>query len=171
MTSGMQVCAMACAVWLQASPAGAQESAAAKATRKNLQEKISVDFKDVGVKAIIDDIKREMDKGFAFKIDNATGLSNNAKLTYKADNKTVEQILNELSEKGEFGWFVKSDPKDRNDGFIIFRKFKDKERGYEAGKEPKKDASLTPGAPLVADRLLDRVASAVITERLVFVRE
>ncbi len=122
-------------------PAVAQESPSAKATRKKLQQKISVEFKEVGTKAVLDDLKREMDKPVAFKIDNTSGVSNNAKLTYKADNKTVEQILNELSAKGEFGWFVKSDPKDRNDGFVIIRKHKDKERGYESGKEPKKGAS------------------------------
>src|SRR5262245_54994423 len=130
-------------VVLVASPVAAQESAAAKATRKKLTQKIGeVDWKDVGVNVIFDDLKREMDPACAFKIDNTTGLSNNSKLTYKAKNKTVEEILNDLSEKGEFGWFVKSDPKDRNDGFVILRKYKDKERGYEGGKEPKKGAAL-----------------------------
>lgn len=116
----------------------AQESPSAKATRKKLQQKISVDFKDVGTKAIFDEIKGEMDPAVAFKIDNASGISNNTKLTYKADNKAVEEILNEMSDKFEFGWIVKSDPKDRNDGFVIIRKAKEKERGYEAGKGPKK---------------------------------
>src|ERR1700738_3093999 len=83
-------------VWI--APAGAQESPAAKAARKKLQQKISVDWKEVGVKVITDDSKREMDAPVAIKIDNTSGVSNNSKLTYKADNKTVEQILNELSE-------------------------------------------------------------------------
>jgi hypothetical protein len=116
----------------------AQETPSAKATRKKLQQKISVEWKEVGVKAITEDIKREMDPAVAFKIDNVSGVSNNAKITYKADNKTVEEILNALSDKGEFGWFIKSDPKDRNDGFVIIRKHKDKERGYESGKAPAK---------------------------------
>ena len=58
-----------------------------------------------------------------------------------AKDKTVEDVLNEMAEKFEFGWFVKSDPKDRYDGWIIIRKHKNKERGYEDGKEPKKSAA------------------------------
>lgn len=127
-----------------AAPALAQESAAAKSTRKKLQQKISVDWKEIGVKVITEDIKREMDPPVAFKIDNTSGVSNNYKVSFKADNKTVEEILSGLSEKGEFGWFIKSDPKDRNDGFVIIRKYKDKERGFEGGKEPKKGATLSP---------------------------
>ncbi len=102
-----------------------------------MQQKLSVDWKDVGVKAIVDDVKREMDKPVAIKIDNTSGVSNNSKLTFKADNKTVEEILNGLSDKGDFGWFIKSDQKDRNDGFVIIRRYKNRERGYEGGAAPK----------------------------------
>jgi hypothetical protein len=117
----------------------AGETPSAKATRKKLQQKISVEFKEQATKAVFDvEIKGEMDPPVAFKIDNASGLSNNTKLSYKAKEKTVEAILNELADKFDFGWFVKSDPKDRNDGFVIIRRNKDKERGYEAGKELKK---------------------------------
>ena len=126
------------AVLVIALPVFAQETPSAQSARKKLQQKISVEWKDIGIKAITDDIKREMDQPVAFKIDNTTGISNNSKMTYKADNKTVEQILNDLSDKGEFGWFIKSDPKDRNDGWIIIRKYKDKERGVEGGKAPAK---------------------------------
>lgn len=111
--------------------AQAQDSPAAKSTRQKLQQKISVEFKEVGIKAILDDIKGEMDKPVSFKIDNLSGISNNAKVSLSAKNKTVEEVLNLLSDKGEFGWFVKSDPKDRLDGWVIVRKFKEKERGVE----------------------------------------
>jgi hypothetical protein len=139
-------------------PAAAQDSPAAKATRKKLQQKISVEWKDIGVKVITEDIKREMDKPVAFKIDNVSGVSNNSKLTYKADNKTVEEILNHLSDKGDFGWFVKSEPKDRYDGFVFIRKYKDKERGYEAGKNPVKGMSLER-------RRLEDLGTAILRSR------
>ena len=138
MKRGMIVLAWVFVILVGAVPVGAQETPAAKAARKKLQQKVSVEFKEVGVKAILDDIKREMDAPVAFKIDNTSGVSNNAKLTYKADNKTVEQVLNELSDRGEFGWFIKSDQKDRNDGFVIIRRYKEKERGLETGKEASK---------------------------------
>src|SRR5262249_33812514 len=92
-----------------------QDTPAAKATRKKLQQKITIDFKEVGTKAAFDEIKGEMDPPVSFKIDNASGISNNAKLNYITKDKSVEQILNELSDKFDFGWFVKSDAKDRND--------------------------------------------------------
>ncbi len=115
----------------------AQESPAAKSARKRLQQKIAeVEWKDTGTKPIFDDLKREMDMPVSIKIDNASGVSNNTKLTYSAKNKTVEEILNGLCDKGEFGWYVLSNPKDRYDGWVIIRKHKEKERGYEGGKKP-----------------------------------
>lgn len=127
--------------FLWASSIQAQESPGAIAARKKLKQKISVEFKEVTTKGIFDDIKNEMEKPVAFKIDTGSGMSLNTKLTYKAKDKTVEDVLNEMAEKFEFGWFVKSDPKDRYDGWVIIRKAKEKERGYEAGKEPKKSAA------------------------------
>jgi hypothetical protein len=115
----------------------AQDTPAAKATRKKLQTKISVDYKEVGTKEVFDDIKREMDNKVSFKIDNVSGISNNAKLTYKANEQTLEKILNDLSDRGDFGYVVISKANDRYDGWILIRKAKSKERGYEAGKEPK----------------------------------
>lgn len=127
----------------------AQESQAAKATRMKLKEKISVDFKETGTASIFKEIAGEMEKPVTFKIDNASGVSNNTKLTYSAKNKSVEEILNEISDKGEFGWVVISN-KDNNkvDGNVVIRKSsKGKERGYEAGKE--KGSRLEPNAPLI----------------------
>src|SRR5262245_166815 len=123
----------------------AKESKAAQATRMKLKEKISVDFKDIGTKAVFDDIKAEMSKGVNFKIDNVSGVSNNTKLTYQAKAKQVEDILNEMSDNFEFGWVVISnEANNKVDGWVIIRKnTKGKERGYELGKEPKgKGASL-----------------------------
>lgn len=154
----------------------AQETPSAKATRKKLQQKITVDFKDVGTKAVFEEIKGEMDPAVAFKIDNASGISNNTKLSYSAKNKTVEEILNDLSDKFDFGWFVKSDVKDRNDGFVIIRKAKEKERGHEGGKEPKKSSAPSPGAgsQIPADSstgfasriVIDKMPNARVIEKL-----
>ena len=117
----------------------AQESNAAKTTRKKLQQKVTVDFKDEGTKAVIEQVFGEMDKAPKFKIDNASGVSNNTKLTYKAKDKSVEQILNDISDKLDCGWYVVSNAANNKvDGSVVIRKnTKGKERGYEAGKEPK----------------------------------
>lgn len=127
-------------VLASAGHAAAQETPSAIATRKKIQQKISVEFKDVTTKGIFEDIKAELDKPVSFKIDTTTGISLNTKLSYSAKSKPVDEILSEMADKFDFGWFVKSDAKDRLDGWIIIRKHKEKERGYEAGKEPKKKA-------------------------------
>lgn len=120
----------------------AQDSAGAASSRKRIQQKVTIEAKDIRTQSIFQDIEGEMEKPVKFKIDTGSGMSLNTKLTYSAKNKTVEQILNEMADKFEFGWFVKSDPKDRYDGWIIIRKAKEKERGYEGGKDPKSKATL-----------------------------
>jgi hypothetical protein len=126
--------------------AGAQETPSAKATRKRLQEKISIDLADVRLKDALDDLKRELSKPLSFKIDNVSGISNNMKVTYAAKDKTLAQILNDLCDKYDIGYVVQSKTNDRYDGWVILRKGKGKERGYEAGQEPKKgDGSVRRG--------------------------
>jgi len=129
-------------LWLvSADLAFGQETPSAKATRKRLQEKITVEIKETPFKEAVDEIRRELNNKVSFKIDNVSGLSNNSKVTVIAKDKTVEAILNELADKYDFGYFILSNEKDRYNGWIILRKYKDKERGYEAGKEPKKESS------------------------------
>lgn len=119
--------------------AAAQDSPAAKATRKKLQTKISVEFKDERTKDVFEGVLAELDKAPRIRIDNASGVSNNTKVTYRAKDKTVEEILNELCDKLDCGWYVVSNESNNKiDGTIVVRKStKGKERGYEAGKEPK----------------------------------
>ena len=130
---------------LVAQVATAQESKSAKATREKLKQVIAdFDAKEVGSKVFFEDVNRELDKTIRFKIDGSTGISNNTKFTYKAKKVTVEKLLNDISEKYEFGWIVLSNEgNNKEDGSVIIRRStKGKERGYEFGKEPKKGASL-----------------------------
>lgn len=119
--------------------ASAQDSNSAKTTRKKLQQKISVEFKEERTKDVFDQVFGEMDKAPRFKIDNASGVSNNSKLSYKCKDKSVEKVLNELCDKLDCGWYVVSNAANNKvDGTVVIRKStKGKERGYEAGKEPK----------------------------------
>jgi hypothetical protein len=150
--------ALMSALWLASdfARAGGDETPSAIAARKKLKQKITIEAKEVGFKAFTDDIKREMDKEVSFKIDNTSGISNNSKVTYSCKDKTVEEVLNELADKYEFGWYIVSDLKDRNDGFVMLRKYKEKERGYKDGKGPKKKASLEPRRdPVALQRMRD----------------
>jgi hypothetical protein len=133
--------ALAIALALSGQVASAQESAAAKATREKLKQVVAeVDQKEVGTKAFFDEVLGDLEKPVKFKIDNGSGVSNNSKVTYKAKAVTVEKILNDMSDKYDFGWIVVSNAaNNKEDGKIVIRKSsKGKERGYEAGKEPKK---------------------------------
>ena len=111
-----------------------QDTPAAKRTRARLKEKISIDVKDTRVKDVLDEIRRRMNNKVSFKIDNASGVSNNTKLTYKDDNKTLAQVLDEVCTLNEMGYVIFSRPGDRYDGSILIRKGKGKEAGYEGGR-------------------------------------
>lgn len=113
----------------------ADDTPAAKSARKRLLQKVSIDLKETGAKNFFDEIRREMDQPVSIKLDNLSGISNNTKLTFKCTDMPVHKLLDALSDKYEFGWYVKSDPKDRFDGFVIVRKYKVKERGQEAKSE------------------------------------
>jgi hypothetical protein len=135
--------AVVCAAWLgTAGSACAQETPSARATRKKLEKKISVDFKDQRLKDAFEEIKAEFDNRLGVKIDNQSGISNNSKVTYKADDQPLKKILNDLCDKYDMGWYVASDAKDRYDGWIIIRK--SNERGHEKGKGPKGAARAKP---------------------------
>src|SRR5262249_31589328 len=130
------------------SQVSAQDTPAAKATRARLK-KIKLDevaWTDERTRVIFAGLKREADDKVSFHVDTTTGMSMNTRMTYKAKNVTLEQVLNDLADKNDFGWFVMSNAKDRYDGWIILRKGKGKERGYEAGKEPKEKSSALPAA-------------------------
>ena len=119
-----------------------QESQAAATTRKKLQQKVTMNSKEIGLKNFIDDVNLELDKTIRFKIDNSNGLSNNMKVSFSGKDVTVEQVLNELADRNDFGYYVVSNAaNNKEDGMVIIRRTsKGKERGHEAGKEPKKDA-------------------------------
>src|SRR5262245_46757509 len=131
-----------------AAPSYAQDTPAAKATRERLKKIIveEADWKEEPTRLILGDLKRESNNKVAFHVDTTTGMSMNTRMSYKAKNISLEKILNDLADKNDFGWFIMSDKKDRYDGWVVLRKGKGKERGYEDGKEPK-DEKKSAAAP------------------------
>jgi len=119
----------------------AQDSKSAAATRKKMQQKVTLNVKEVGIKSfLLDELVNALDQEIRFKIDNANGLSNNMKVSYSGKDVTVEKVLNDLSDQYDFGYYVISNAANNKiDGTIAIRRIMSgKERGYEAGKEPKK---------------------------------
>src|SRR4051794_12439580 len=104
------------------------DTPAAAKTRKLLKTKISVDFKDTRLEDAMTEIKEEV-KGFRFLLDAKGGVSRNQTLTYKAKDKTVEDILDEMLKKPDLGYIVISKKGNAYDGLVQVRK--SKERGYE----------------------------------------
>jgi hypothetical protein len=167
MRHGVRVMVALLFALMLAGPAAAQESPAAHATRKKLQQKITIEGKEVGFKDFLADVNGEMDKPIHFKINNGSGVSNNMKVSFKGKNVTVEKVLNDLADKYDFGWHVISNPSNNKvDGAVEVRK--SKERGYEAGKEPKKSSRLAPRLPL--DRALGYALRASFDKRSAAVR-
>src|SRR5438105_3252347 len=127
--------------------AAEKDTPAAAATRKKLQAKISVDYKDVPLKEIMDDIKQKVNDAsgtdLSIYMDNPGGVSNNSTLSYSAKDKTVAEILDGMFKNNDLGYVVISKEyktyKGRYDGWLLI--VKGKERGYpeEPGKEPAKD--------------------------------
>jgi hypothetical protein len=165
MIRSIRLFALIAAVLVAAQTGSAQESKAAKATREKLKQVIDeIDLKEVGTKAFFEDVNRELEKSINFKIDNTTGVSNNTKISYKGKKITVEKLLNDVSDKFEFGWVVISNPDNNKvDGWIVIRRtLKGKERGYEAGKEPKEKSSSA--APIHNEVATESVLQRWMTE-------
>lgn len=164
MNRTLTVVVLTAAAFILVGRAGAQDSQSAAATRKKLQQQITISEKEVGIKNFLEGINNEVEKQIRFKIDNVSGVSNNMKVSFSGKNVTVEKILNELSDKYEFGYYVISNAaNNKEDGMIVVRKSgKGKERGYEAGKEPKKaDGAKDKQSSLTAPRHRDVADAAV----------
>src|SRR6266481_2333783 len=90
--------------------AAEKDTPAAAATRKKLQAKISVDYKDVRLKEIMDDIKQKVNDAtgtdLSIYMDNPGGVSNNSTLSYSAKDKTVAEILDGIFKNNDLGYVV-----------------------------------------------------------------
>lgn len=119
------------------SDAQEKDSPKAAATRKLLKTKVSVDFKDTTLTDVIDDIKdqiKEKTKKNLFILkDNKGGVSNNTKFTYKADDKPLEKVLDEMFKKNDLGYVVLT--KGTYEGAMII--VKGKARGYPEKNDDK----------------------------------
>ncbi len=124
-------------------PAGAfpdkdkpKDSDKAAATRKALDCKISVDWKDTPVQELEKDLHDKiMDACKAdvkVKIDSlVSGLTRNQKVTYSAKDKKVSEILDEFGKKNGTGYIVvsgKYKKYTKDDGTLLITK--GTERGY-----------------------------------------
>jgi hypothetical protein len=128
------------AVWGLSDAIGADkpEDTPAATTRKLLETKISVDFKDARLEDVTQDIADKIKdaasvKEFKTKIDTVSGATNNMKITYTGKDQTLTEILEGIGKKFDLGYVVvsgkyKAFPSQKLDGFLMFTK--GAERGY-----------------------------------------
>jgi hypothetical protein len=101
-------------------------------TRKLLKTKITVEFKDTRLEDAMDEIKEQV-KGLKILLHTAGGVSRNQTITYKAKDKTVAEVFDEMFKKPELGYIVISKKGNAYDGLVQVRK--SKERGFEEKKK------------------------------------
>lgn len=111
---------------------------------KKLKGKVSVDFTNEFLSEFFKEISGQLDdqKLGRLSVTNELGVSLNTRTTFKAEDQTVEEVLDGLLKTLDLGYVVVSREKDRYDGWI--RIVKGPQRGYEKGMEPVK---TTPPVP------------------------
>jgi hypothetical protein len=122
-----------------------KDTPAAAATRKKLQTKISVEYKDVSLKEIMDDIKQKVSDATGMELsiwlDNSGGVSNNSTLSYTGKDKSVADILDGMFKDNGLGYIVISKEyktyKGRYDGWLLV--VKGKERGFPESEDSAKE--------------------------------
>jgi hypothetical protein len=125
-------------VLLMVMPVGAQEkgktgdSPLVAKTRKKLETKISVDFKDERLKDVVKELEEKAE--VKFHLDTKGGVSQNMAFTYKADEKPLREVLDEMFKGKGLGFVIhrKQNNTDRYEGYL------DIVQGDQRGDEPPK---------------------------------
>ncbi len=96
----------------------ADDTPAAAATRKMLKEKVTVNWKNESLENITNELKDDV-KGLVILLDSKQGVSRNRKFTYKAKNKPVEEVLNDMLKDSGLGYYVVSEKGAAYDGAVM----------------------------------------------------
>ncbi len=102
-----------------------KDSPAAAATRKKLDTKVTVDFKETRLEDATKEIKEQVEN-LSIWLDNAGGVSTNTPITYKATNKPLKEVLDGMFQKTDLGYVIGQGEKgnERYDGWLIIKKGK-----------------------------------------------
>jgi len=111
----------------------------AATTRKKLETKVTVKFKEEPLKECVEELKDAV-PGVSILIDTKGGVSGNTTINYEAKDMTLADVLDGMFKKNGLGYIVISGKKDAYDGSILIKQ--GKERGYpikEGDKDKEKD--------------------------------
>ncbi len=110
------------------------DTPAAAKTRKLLQTKVTVNFKDTRLEDVVDELKDQV-KGLRMQLDTKGGVSRNQTITYSGTDVTLAEALDQMFKKNDLGYIIISKKNNAYDGSIQIRK--GKERGFPLSKEAK----------------------------------
>jgi hypothetical protein len=104
-------------------------------TRKKLDTKLSVDFKDERLKDVVKELEEKAE--VKFQLDTKGGVSQNMSFTYKAEEKALKDVLDEMFKGKGLGYVIhrKQNSTDRYEGYIYIV------QGDQRGDEPAKGGS------------------------------
>jgi hypothetical protein len=102
-----------------------EDTPEAAATRKKLQTKVTLKFKETSLVDCLDEIKEAT--GVTFILDTKGGVSRNQKINLDVKDVTLAQALDKMFEKNGLGYVVVSGKKDAYNGSILIKQ--GKERG------------------------------------------
>ena len=97
----------------------------AKKTQELLKAKVTVDFEDTILKEAIQEWKDQV-KGLRILIDTKGGVSQNGKITFKAKDATVAEVLEGIFSKNGLGYVIINNSKDAYPGSILIKQGKDR---------------------------------------------
>src|SRR6516225_5354806 len=95
----------------------ADDTPAQAKTREKLKQKITVEFKETQLKDVLEELKDKVE-GLTVLLDQKGGVSGNKKFTYKAADKPLEVVLDEMFKKENLGYYVIGKEEKAYDGSI-----------------------------------------------------
>ena len=139
--------------FVSAAEPGDDDTPQAAATRKKLQTKVTVKFKEEPLKECIDELK-EM-AGVSILYDAKGGVSGNQAVNFEAKDMTLADVLDGMFKKNGLGYYVRSGKNDAYNGSIWIKQ--GKERGFPI-KEGDKDkpADKPADKDKKGDKLVDK---------------
>jgi hypothetical protein len=87
-------------------------------TRKKLETKVSVDFKDERLKDVLKELEEKGE--VKFRLDTKGGVSQNMAVTYQAEEKSLREVLDGIFKGKGLGYIIhrKQNNSDRYEGYI-----------------------------------------------------
>jgi hypothetical protein len=125
--------------------AAGKDSPLVTATRKKLETRVTVDFKDTRLEEVVEELKRQVED-LSVWLDAAGGVSRNQPFTYKATNKPLAQALDEMFKKTDLGYVIGQPKDNRYHGWVIIKKGKSRGGEAQAAKPPVRAQPAAPPA-------------------------